>query len=179
MYPHTTSTMKPSPPCTNLTLRPFRLTDADDLLQFAGDEQVTRFLRWETLKTQDEALTFIKDVCMPHRWRRSICIDDRSIGFVSTFYDDGHKADIGYGVAAKYWGQGIATAVVKMAVKQVLMDFPEIVRLQAFSDVENIGSQRVLEKAGFKKEGLLRKYTIIKGHVIDTLVYSFLSTDNM
>ncbi|GKA60888.1 acyl-CoA N-acyltransferases superfamily protein [Tanacetum coccineum] len=102
---------------------------------------------------------------------------DRSIGFVSTFYDDGHKADIGYGLAAKYWGQGIATAAVKMAVKMVLTDFPDIVRLQAFTDVENIGSQRVLEKAGFKKEGLLRKYTLLKGCIKDTLVYSFLSED--
>ncbi|GKE93598.1 acyl-CoA N-acyltransferases superfamily protein, partial [Tanacetum coccineum] len=148
-----------------------------DLLLYVGDDQVTKFLRWETLNTKDEALTFIKDVCIPHRWRRSICIDDRSIGFVSTFYDDGHKADIGYGLAAKYWGQGIATAAVKMAVKMVLMDFPDIVRLQAFTDVENIGSQRVLEKAGFKKEGLLRKYTLLKGCIKDTLVYSFLSED--
>ncbi|XP_076903422.1 uncharacterized protein LOC143558473 [Bidens hawaiensis] len=172
LHTNVNSTMNPSPSSssTNLTLRPFRLSDAEDLLQFAGDEQVTRFLRWETLKSRDEALTFIRDVCMPHRWRRSICIDDHSSGFVSTFYDDGHKADIGYGVAAKYWGQGIATAAVKMAVKQVLMDFPEIIRLQAFTGVDNIG---------FKKEGLLRKYTIIKGHVIDTLVYSFLSTHKM
>ncbi|KAI3810368.1 hypothetical protein L1987_19980 [Smallanthus sonchifolius] len=105
--------MNPSSSSTNLTLRPFRLSDADD-------EQVTRFLRWETLTTRDEALTFIKEV---------------------------------------------------------LTDFPKVVRLQAFTDVENIESQRVLEKAGFKMEGLLRKYTVVKGHVKDTLVYSFLSTD--
>lgn len=166
-----------NPLTTNLTLRPFKLSDADDFLLYAGDDNVTKFLRWETLTTREEALTFIKDVCIPHRWRKSICIDDRSIGFVSTFYDDGHKADIGYGVAAKYWGQGIATEAVKMAVKQVLMNFSEIVRLQAFTDVENKGSQRVLEKAGFKCEGLLRKYTFIKGSVKDTLVYSLLSTD--
>ena len=96
---------------------------------------------------------------------------------MSIFYDDGHKADIGYGLAAKYWGQGIATEAVKMAVKMVLMDFPGIVRLQAFTYVENIGSQRVLETAGFKKEGLLRKYVLIKGSIKDTLVYSFLSKD--
>ncbi|MFS7985953.1 putative diamine N-acetyltransferase transcription regulator GNAT family [Helianthus anomalus] len=173
--------MNPSSPptTTTITLRPFRLSDANDLLQFAGDEQVTRFLRWETLKTTDEALTFIKDKCIPHRWRRSICIDDRSIGFISTFYEDGHKADIGYGLAAKYWGRGIATEAVKMAVKQVLMEFPDIVRLQAFTDVENVGSRRVLEKAGFKLEGLLRKYTMIKGCVKDTLVFSLLSTDEI
>ncbi|KAK1440350.1 hypothetical protein QVD17_06175 [Tagetes erecta] len=163
----------------NVTLRPFRLSDADDLLQFAGDEQVTKFLGWQTLTTQAEALTFIKEVCIPHRWRRSICLNDRSIGFVSVFYDDGHKADIGYVVAAKYWGQGIATVAVKMAVKQVLIDFPEIVRFEAFTLVENKGSQRVLEKVGFKFEGVLRKYVKIKGSIVDTVVFSFLNTDVM
>ena len=59
----------------------------------------------------------------------------------------------------------------------VLKDFPKIVRLEAFADVENIGSQRVLEKAGFKKEGLLRKNTFIKGSIVDVFIYSFLSTD--
>ncbi|KAK1440352.1 hypothetical protein QVD17_06177 [Tagetes erecta] len=163
----------------NVTLRPFRLSDADDLLQFAGDEQVTKFIRWQTLTTQAEALTFIKEVCIPHRWRRSICLNDRSIGFVSVFYDDGHKADIGYAVAAKYWGQGIATVAVKMAVKQVLIDFPEIVRLEAFTLVENKGSQRVLEKVGFQFEGVLRKYVKIKGLIVDTVVFSLLNTDVM
>ncbi|KAI3675923.1 hypothetical protein L1987_85519 [Smallanthus sonchifolius] len=137
--------MNPSSSPTNLTLRPFRLSDADDFLQFAGDEQVTRFLRWETLTTRDEALTFIKEVCIPHRWRRSICLDDRSIGFVSTFYDDGHKTDLGYGVAAKYWGRGIATAAVKMAVKQVLDGLPGSSEV---AGVYRCGEYRVSEGAG-------------------------------
>lgn len=157
----------------SITVRPFRLSDADDLLQFAGDEQVTKFIRWETIKTQQEALTFIREVCIPHHWRLSICLNDRSIGFVSVFYDDGHNADIGHAVAAKYWGRGIATEAVKMAVKQVLSDFPKIVRLQAFTDVENKGSHRVLEKAGFEFEGVLRKYVIVKGRMMDTAIYLY------
>lgn len=50
---------------TNFTLRPFRLSDVDDLMSYAGDDQVTRSLRWKTLTTRDEALTFIKDVVSP------------------------------------------------------------------------------------------------------------------
>ncbi|KAI3770362.1 hypothetical protein L6452_01491 [Arctium lappa] len=46
---------------TTLTLRPFKLSDADDLLQYAGDDQVTRFLRWETLTTRDEAYAYPTD----------------------------------------------------------------------------------------------------------------------
>lgn len=143
---------------SEITLRQFNLTDVDGLMSYAGDDLVTRNLRWKTLTSKDEALTFIKDVCIVHPWRRSICIDDRSIGFISVFPgsgDDRCKADIGYGVAPKYWGQGVATKAVEMALPQVFKDFPEVVRLQAFVFVENKASQRVVEKAGFQKEGLL------------------------
>ncbi|XP_059598857.1 uncharacterized protein LOC132255117 [Vitis vinifera] len=66
----------------SLTLRPFRVSDVDDLILWAGDEQVTRTIRWKTITSKEEALTFIKEVCIPHPFCRSICIDDRSIGFV-------------------------------------------------------------------------------------------------
>ena len=162
-------------PSNSLTLRPFKLSDADDILEYFSDDQVTKFLFMETITTKDEALAYITNVCMPLPYM-SICINDRSIRGIS-FNHEGHKAEIWYCLARKYWGQGIATQALKMAVKMVLKDFPEIVRLQALTDVENIGSQRVLEKAGFKNEGLLRKYTFIKGSIVDVFIYSFLSTD--
>jgi RimJ/RimL family protein N-acetyltransferase len=50
-------------------------------------------------------------------------------------------------------------------------------RLEALVDVENIGSQRVLEKAGFQKEGVLRKYLFMKGKSRDMIMFGILSTD--
>ena len=44
-------------------------------------------------------------------------------------------------------------------------------------DVNNKASHRVLEKAGFLKEGVLRKYLIVKGETIDVAMYILLSTD--
>nr|AFK44871.1 unknown [Lotus japonicus] len=165
---------------SRVTLRPFKLTDVDDFLLWAGDDQVTRNLRWKTCGSREEVFLFIRDVCIPHPWRRSICVDDRSIGFVSVYQwpgDERCKADIGYAIASNYWGQGIATQALKIVVPQVFMDFPNLLRLQAFTDVENKASQRVLEKAGFLREGVLRKYTYIKGDIKDLVVFSFLSTD--
>ncbi|XP_027102432.1 uncharacterized protein LOC113762930 [Coffea eugenioides] len=165
---------------SRITLRPFRLSDADDLLLWAGDDRVTRSIRWKTLASKEEALTFIGEVCIPHPWRRSICVDDLSKGFVSVFPGSGDercRADIGYALAVEYWGQGITTEALKLAVPQVFKDFPEVLRLQAYAAAENIASQRVLEKAGFLKEGTLRKYSYLKGNLCDLVVYSFLSTD--
>lgn len=167
---------------STISLRPFQISDVDDFFLWAGDEEVTRNLRWKTCGSKEEALAFIRNVCIPHPWRRSICLDHPSIGFVSVYPwsgDERHKADIGYAIGSSYWGQGITTKVLKIAVPQVFKDFPNLLRLQAFVDVENKASQRVLEKVGFTREGVLRKYTYFKGVVKDCAVYSFLSTDEI
>lgn len=164
---------------SRITLRPFKLSDAEDLLLWAGDDRVTNSGRWKTLTSKEEALNFIEQFCIPHPWRRSICIDDRSIGFVSAFPGSGDercRADMGYAIAVEYWGQGITTRAVKMAVPKVFEEFPELKRLQAFANVENRASQRVLEKAGFTKEGMMRNYFYLKGKLQDVVVFSLLST---
>ncbi|PIN13030.1 hypothetical protein CDL12_14351 [Handroanthus impetiginosus] len=166
---------------SRITLRPFKLTDADDLLSWAGDDRVTKSGRWKSLTSKEEALTFIEQMCIHHPWRRSICIDDRSIGFLSVFPgsgDERHRADVGYAIAVEYWGQGITTAALKMGIPQVFDDFPQVLRLQAFTSVDNKASQRVLEKAGFTREGLLRKYICLKGSILDVVVFGLLSSDS-
>ncbi|XP_062083316.1 uncharacterized protein LOC133789480 [Humulus lupulus] len=167
---------------SKITLRPFNLRDVDDVMLFVGDDQVTRYLRRRTLTSKDEALTFLKDVCNPdhHHWHRSICIDDRSIGFISAFPGSDEsmfKAEMSAGVAAEYWSKGIFTQAMKIAVAQVFKDLPHLVRLEGFVDVDNKASQRVLEKVGFRKEGHLKKYSFHKGKLRDCFINSFLSTD--
>ncbi|KAJ4722489.1 Acetyltransferase (GNAT) domain protein [Melia azedarach] len=167
---------------SRISLRPFKLSDVDDFLKWASDHRVTRYLRWNTITSREEALAYIENVAIAHPWRRSICLDDRSIGYISIkpeSGDDRCRAHVGYAVAAEYWGGGIVTAALKMAVSKVFDDMPDLVRLHALVEVENKASQRVLEKVGFLKEGLLRKYGFCKGEIRDMFVYSFLSTDKI
>lgn len=65
--------------------------------------------------------------------------------------------------------------VVKHVVEAAFKEFPYLERLEARVDVENVASQRVLEKAGFEREGVLRKYLFIKGKSIDIVMFSILS----
>lgn len=167
---------------TRISLRPFRLSDADDFLKWAGDDKVTEYLRWNTMKSREEALNYIKEVAIPHPWRRSICLDDRSIGYISVKPESGnekHRAHVGYAIGKEYWGKGIVTAAMKIAISSVFKEFPWLVRLEALVEEENKGSQKVLEKVGFAKEGFLRKYGYNKGEIRDMLIYSFLSTDKV
>lgn len=163
---------------SRITLRPFKLSDVDDLMLVVGDDRVSYYTRWNTFDSREQALTFIRDVCIPHPWSRSICIHDRCIGFISLTPgsgDDRCRANLGYAIATKYWGQGICAEAVKIAVSQVFKDFPDLVRIQAYVDVENTASRRVLEKVGFLKEAVLRKYACVKGKIRDVLIFSLVS----
>ncbi|KAB1214307.1 putative N-acetyltransferase p20 [Morella rubra] len=167
---------------SRISLRRFKLSDADDFLKWASDDRVTRYLRWNTITSKEEAVTYLEKVAIPHPWRRSICLEDRSIGYISIRPESGDercRAHVSYAVGTEYWGQGIVTVALKMAVSMVFNEFPDLVRLEGLVEVENKGSQRVLEKVGFLKEGLLRKYGFCKGEIRDMFIYSFLVSDNM
>ncbi|KAK4340678.1 hypothetical protein RND71_039179 [Anisodus tanguticus] len=78
-----------------------------------------------------------------------------------------------------FWGKGIVTRVVKLVTSAVFSEFPYLERLEVLVDVDNQGSQRVLEKACFFKEGILRKYMVLKGKSRDIVIFSFLATDSL
>ncbi|KAK6130214.1 hypothetical protein DH2020_036024 [Rehmannia glutinosa] len=167
---------------SRISIRPFQLSDADDFLTWESDDKVTCYLRWNTITSKEEALMHIQQVAIPHPWRRSICLDDRSVGYISVrpeSRDDRHRAHVGYAIGSDHWGLGIVTAAMKMAIPSVFEKFPFIVRLEALVEEENVGSQRVLEKVGFVKEGFLRKYGFNKGEIRNMLIYSFLRTDKI
>uniref|UniRef100_A0A6N2MV12 N-acetyltransferase domain-containing protein n=2 Tax=Salix TaxID=40685 RepID=A0A6N2MV12_SALVM len=134
---------------SRISLRPFKLSDVDDFLKWASDDRVTRYLRWSSVNSREEALTYLEKVAIHHPWRRSICLDDHSIGYISISPESGDdrcRARLGYALAAEFWGQGIATIALKMAVSSVFKELAGLVRVHAVVEVENKGSQRVLGK---------------------------------
>ncbi|KAL6979757.1 hypothetical protein U1Q18_021412 [Sarracenia purpurea var. burkii] len=125
--------------------------------------------------TTEDAVKHLKEVAIPHPWRRSICVDDCSIGYISIRPgpgNDRHRAHLGYAISADFWGKGIMTATLKMAISSVFMEVPYLVRVEGMVEEENKRSQRVLEKVGFRKEGFLRRYGFnrARGLVLKTLV---------
>ncbi|KAL6187268.1 hypothetical protein ACLB2K_043382 [Fragaria x ananassa] len=163
-----------------ITLRPLGLSDIDDFMVWASDEKVARFNTWEPCASKEEGLQYIKDKILPHPWLRTICLDGKPIGIILVAPNSGIdrcRAAIGYHLASKYWGKGIATRAVKMVAGTIFKEWTHLERLEGYVDLENVASQRVMEKAGFQKEGVLRKHYIVKGRTIDGLIYSILSSE--
>lgn len=171
-----------APTTTSITLRRFELSDVDDYMVWASDDKVTRFCRWEAYTDKSHLLAYMEESVLPHPYFRAICVGSRPVGAVSVTPCTGEnacRAEIGYVLASDYWGKGVATAAVRSAVAEVFDAVEGLERVEGLVDVENKGSQRVLEKVGFMREGLLRRYWIQKGRVKDTVVYSFLKSDRL
>ncbi|KAM7462813.1 hypothetical protein LguiA_030934 [Lonicera macranthoides] len=164
-----------------ITLRRFDLSDADDLMVWTIDEKVSQFCGWDhTGFSKDKAIDVIANTIIPHPYYRAIRVDNRTVGEVSVKPRAGCescRAEIGYVLAYDYWGRGIATKAVKMVINEIFGVFPNLERIEGTVDVENMASQRVLDKCGFKREGVLRKYLIHKGKTIDMIMFSLLRTD--
>jgi len=85
-------------------------------------------------------------------------------------------AEIGYGIAKNHRGRGIATEAVRLLVTKVFNE-TELRKLTALVHDRNHGSRRVLEKLGFRREGLLREHYLINGKPVDEVLYSVLKQE--
>ncbi len=79
---------------------------------------------------------------------------------------------MGYFLAEPYWGKGIMTRAVK-AVTEYAINELKLIRVYAEPYQANKASEKVLEKAGFTKEGVLRANVFKDGRVLDQTLYSF------
>lgn len=80
-------------------------------------------------------------------------------------------AEVGYWIGPAYWGRGIATVALKRICDYAFRDLG-LLRLFAVPIAWNAASFRVLEKAGFAREGIMRNACIKDGKVADMVLYA-------
>jgi RimJ/RimL family protein N-acetyltransferase len=79
------------------------------------------------------------------------------------------SAEVGYWLGRAFWGRGIVTDALR-AVSRYGFETLGLVRIDALSFAHNAASRRVLAKAGFVEEGVLRKAVIKNGEILDTVM---------
>lgn len=143
---------------SRLSLRPTKLSDAPALFAFLGDAEAMRHT------SQFATLRACRRHVAGHEWqrRRLGCApwtvrsraEGAIIGWGGLFedpFDRGWGVELGYWFAPSAWGRGYASELAAASIAEA-RDRLQLPELAAFARPENVGSCRVLEKAGFMRE---------------------------
>jgi len=156
-------------------LRPARKEDADSLWENYNDKEVARGMA--TMETEKQFKKEWKEGFKKkdkNSDRFVIEIDERAVGKITMKMFDPYnksKAKISYWIGKGYRGKGITSLGVKLAVGYWFKKF-KLVRIEARARTYNKASARVLEKAGFKLEGIMRKNIFKDGKHYDDCLYA-------
>lgn len=96
------------------------------------------------------------------------------IGFVIGTDVERFSAEIGYWLSELYWGRGIVTEALTL-VTQYMFDRHNLLRVYALPFADNAASLRVLEKAGYVREGVLRSSSVKYGEPRDQALYAIVN----
>lgn len=168
--------------CGSCTLRPFRPSDAESLARQGNDRRVWINLRdrFPHPYTLDDAHVYIAEAgTMSPPTRLAIVVDDSAMGGISLRPGqdiERRSAELGYWLGEEYWGRGIMTDAVRRATEYAFREL-DMLRIFAIPFAPNHGSARVLEKAGYQREGVLRASAIKDGVVLDQYLYAIIRPD--
>jgi len=149
-----------------LLLRPPTEADAEKIFtRYGQDAEVCRYMSWTPHRSIDDTLEFLRRIVSDNAEGRSMSFlifsreSGELLGSVGGAIEK-HRMQFGYCLARDAWGKGFATEAAR-AFLAAAFELPSLWRVQAFCDLENAASARVLEKAGLEREGILRRYMVM------------------
>lgn len=156
-------------------LRGFRESDLESLCRHANNPRVSAQLRdrFPYPYTREDGLRWLEAV-RDQEVVWAIATEDELIGAVGLVLQEDvyrRSAEIGYWLGEPYWGRGIATEAVREVTRHALEELG-LIRVFAQIFETNPASMRVLEKAGYVREGRMRKAVVKRGRVLDQLLYA-------
>ena len=152
-----------------------RIVEKEDLPLWADWNNNPEFFGefiWFPQNSRTELAKRYDNLTPDHKWFVIEKKDGTKIGGIIHFLA-GNLLEIGYSLVPSERRKGYCSEAVKIMVDYLFLS-KGIVRVQAHADVRNEGSQKVLEKAGFKKEGVVRKDAFFYGEWRDGYLYSIL-----
>lgn len=163
-------------------LRPWRREDTADVAKYADNEKIARNLRdvFPHPYTLADAENFINSCLEADESRqmfRAIEVEGRAVGSIALCRGSdvyARTAELGYWLAEDYWGQGIMTRAIRQICEEGFTRWDDLVRIYAAAYAHNTASRRVLEKAGFTLEGILRQSVFKRNEVCDSCMYALL-----
>lgn len=160
-----------------LILRRYRPEDAEVLHKcFGSDEAMYQYSGWNpyaTLETSQEAVKgFIDSYRDEHFYGWVIESEDVLYGTVGAYDYKDDRIEVGFSIVRDCWGRGYATEALK-AVLAYLTENEGISCVTAWCAAQNIGSRRVLEKAGMLLVGTETAGLMVGDRIYDKLIYEY------
>jgi [ribosomal protein S5]-alanine N-acetyltransferase len=167
-----------------LALRKITKDDANSILKYLSNEEVMKYYGLEPFKSINDALDEIS-------WYESIQSSKSGIRWGITLKEQGvvigscgfhnmvsnhFRTEIGFELSKEQWGKGIAFEAVEAIISYGFQQM-NFQRIEALIEPPNLSSQKLVEKLGFIKEGLLRSYEFTRGKFDDLYMYSLLKQD--
>jgi RimJ/RimL family protein N-acetyltransferase len=175
----------PDPPLGEgaIGLRPWGDADLDVMVAICRDPDVARFTRVPAPYSEADARAWID--AQPGRLEAgegvTLVITSNGgapLGSIGLRVDPGDRdiAEAGYMVAAAARGRGLATTALRLVSRWAVGELG-IARVHLTAHVDNPASQRVAERAGFRREGVLRAWEEIRGERVDLVMFSLVGSD--
>lgn len=148
-----------------LILRLITRGDAQSIFAgYAQDPEVVRYLTWRPHRSFADTEAYIaRCLAAPADLARTYALVGRAEGRLLGAFDlrrlEPHRIDCGYVLARPLWRRGLMTEALAAAARWAISE-PDIWRIGAVCDTENLASARVMEKAGLAREGILRRWLI-------------------
>lgn len=160
------------------------MADANDIFNYAKDEDVAKYVTWDNHKSINDTTQFIKATQQRYEkdeageWGIELKETGLIIGSIGFVQLDSQNscASIGYALSKNYWNQGIMTEALRrlfdFAFKEMRLN-----RIEAFHIPDNQASGQVMQKAGMTYEGLARQKIFAKGTFWEVKQYAVIKED--
>jgi RimJ/RimL family protein N-acetyltransferase len=175
----------PEPPLADaeLRLRPWTLGDVPAVTAACQDPEISRWTVVPQEYTDQDATEFIATREADRAAGRELSLAivshrDALLGSIAVSNVDwpDHRAEIGYWMAREVRGRGLGTRAVRLLSRWAIAEL-RLERLELLANPANEASQRLAERAGFTREGLLRRYRTRHGVREDLIMFSLLPED--
>jgi ribosomal-protein-alanine N-acetyltransferase len=158
--------------------KPLNTDDAQEIHNYASDEDVSRFIGWRLMNTLNDTREYIEEMLRresagTHLYASIALKSTQAIigtAMIFNFDHEAKHAEIGYVFHKDHWGKGYGTEAVVL-MNDFSFNSLSLHKLHACVVDANIGSARVLEKNGFKLEGRVKDYYFIDGSYYDQMLF--------
>lgn len=164
-----------------LMLRPLAASDAPALYAIFSDPAVVRYWSsepWTDISFAEAAIARALEAYRDEtelRFAIEVAATRELIGTVALhhFFNQNNRCELGYALGSRHWGQGYASEALVAALDHGFSAMG-LNRIEADIDPRNAASARLLEKLGFRKEGLMPQRWLVHGEYADTAYYGLL-----